>query len=99
MIKMTRNSIMAATNLCVTVSYGKVSGKAKKYQYWQPALYQIHYRKDGIAVWKYIKHLGRARRSERLATQDAIDFHKELGAIYLEGIRQYRKVFGNDSSN
>lgn len=25
---------------CVTVSYGKVSGKAKKYLYYQPAQYE-----------------------------------------------------------
>lgn len=28
------------TNRCVTVSYGKVSGEARRWPYWQPAVYE-----------------------------------------------------------
>lgn len=57
---------------CVTVSYGKVKGEAAKYPYWQPALYETQARKsDGVVTWRYVCHLGRARRAHHLATQDA----------------------------
>ena len=57
---------------CITTSYGKVCGRAAQYPYWQPARYKTHVTKDGRLIWKYLGHVGKARRSIRLATQDAI---------------------------
>ena len=57
--------------LAVTVSYGRVRGKARNYPYFQPAIYKATRLKNGKIVWAYQYHLGRARRSPKLAAQDA----------------------------
>ena len=77
---------------CVTVSYGQVTGKARDYQYWQPALYRHHTAKDGRLLWKYVNHWGTARRSERLALQDAKELADDEGLEYLANIRQWTPV-------
>lgn len=77
---------------CVTVSYGKVKGKAREYQYWQPAVYEVKPLKDGTLVWRYKYHTGTARRSEKLATQDALNLAKEKGIEYRKGIRHLNRV-------
>ena len=72
----------------VTVSYGKVSGRARQYRYWQPAVYEkVNRKKDGLPVYKYLFHVGTARRSERLAYQDAIAISERYRYTYKPGIR------------
>ena len=80
-------------NQVITVSYGKVSGKAKNYPYFQSALYEPSYIKsrDHFA-YKLVGHLGTARRSYKLAKQDAENYAKERNCLFKEGIRQYMKV-------
>lgn len=58
--------------LKVSVTYGSVVGKARNYPYFQPALYKLHICQDGKIVWRHVAHLGIARRSRKLALQDAI---------------------------
>lgn len=83
---------------CITVSYGLVRGEAKKWQYWQPALYKITMYKrapnaaKAIFYWKYVRHLGKARRSIRLAELDAIDLATEMKVPVLKGIRHGHKI-------
>ncbi len=76
----------------VTVSYGKASGAARKYQYWQPAVYELEPLKDGTLVWRYRYHAGTARRSEKLATQDALALAKAKGFEYRTKIRNFNKL-------
>lgn len=82
---------------CATVSYGKVRGAAKRWRYWQPAVYEHYLSKDGLLKWKYVCHIGTARRSERLATEDALEYAEKKGREFLEGIRQYAPVNGSES--
>jgi hypothetical protein len=77
---------------CVTVSYGQVKGRARQYRYWQPARYTIHTTHDGRRIWKYACHLGVARRSERLARQDARRYAVAEGVRYIEGVRHGRST-------
>lgn len=75
------------TMQCITISYGKVKGKAKEYRYIQPALYEAKHRKDGVLTWRYLHHLGIARRSDKLAEKDAQEFANEYKIPLLKGIR------------
>lgn len=76
----------------VTVSYGLVSGKAKNYPYYQPALYEaVEIKSKGHLAWKKVKHLGSARRSRKIAEQDAKDFAQQYKCYYGYA-RQYVKV-------
>lgn len=78
---------------CVTVSYGKVRGNAKNYRYWQPAMYKVVFnKKRGCLCWKYVRHLGRARRSERLATIDAEDWSKHYKCEFDDYVRNWYKA-------
>lgn len=77
---------------CITVSYGQVQGNAKGYRYVQPALYRAMARKDGVPTWRYCRHLGTARRSDRLAQQDAKAAAESRGIPYLPGIRHGTRI-------
>jgi hypothetical protein len=80
---------------CITVSYGRVSGKAKLYRYWEPAIYIASTRKrDGKLVWKLDYACGNARRSERLAKMDALEIAERMRIPFVEGVRQGREVEG-----
>jgi len=72
---------------CVTVSYGKVKGKAKQYQYRQPARYERKKLKNGKTVWAYVGHMGTARRSPDLATKDARRIAEENNLLFVRGVR------------
>jgi len=85
---------MIKTNICITVSYGLVYGEAKKYTYYQPAKYMVTQLKTKpVLVWKYCYHIGRARRSYRLAEQDALEFCEKHNYKYIPDIRNGRNVF------
>lgn len=76
----------------VTVSYGQVTGKAKSYPYYQPALYKATFIKSrNHWAWVKIAHLGRARRSEKLAHEDAKNEAKSRNCK-LGYARQYVKL-------
>jgi hypothetical protein len=77
---------------CVTVSYGQVKGNAKHYRYYQPAVYEAAARKDGIMTWRHVEHRSTARRSTRLAEQDARALAADLGVMFLDGVRQNQAV-------
>lgn len=77
---------------CVTVSYGKVKGRAKQFPYWQPAIYKTYQNKEGKLVWRYVQHVGTARRSPKLAKKDALEIANKHSYIYLDGVRQWRPV-------
>lgn len=79
-------------NKVVTVSYGRVKGKAKSYPYYQPCIYREYTKKNGEKVWKLYRVLGIARRSYKLAEMDALDFCDEYDCEYRRGIRQWNKV-------
>jgi len=68
----------------ITVSYGKVVGKARQYQYWQPALYEHYVTKEGNSIFKYVQHIGVARRSAKLAKLDAKRLAEEYEYIFVE---------------
>jgi hypothetical protein len=72
---------------CVTVSYGRVRGRARKWRYWEPAIYHEYQLKDGRIVWKLERACGGARRSERLAENDAHEVAKAENIPFLDGIR------------
>lgn len=73
---------------CITVSYGQVRGDAARYPYHQPALYEARARKsDGVVTWRYVKHLGRARRSQRLAWEGAKEHSAAYSVPLYRGIR------------
>lgn len=76
----------------ITVSYGRVSGKAKNYPYYQPCMYEAYTTKDGRRVWKLSKVLGIARRSQRLAREDAMKYCRQYNLGYEVGIRQWDKI-------
>lgn len=76
----------------ITISYGRVRGKAKNYPYFQPCMYEEYTTKDGRKVWKLSKVLGRARRSIRLAEKDALSYCKEYNVLYKSGIRQWKEI-------
>jgi hypothetical protein len=77
---------------CITCSYGRVHGKAKSYPYFQPCLYEEYITKDNRKLWKLKYVLGTARRSKRLAEQDALDFCKQDNIPYIDNIRQWCSV-------
>jgi hypothetical protein len=83
---------MSDLRKCVTVSYGRVKGKAKQFAYHQPCLYQEYQTKSGSRVWKLVQPLGRARRSRKLAIEDASYFCHECEVPYIENIRQWRAI-------
>lgn len=81
---------------CITVSYGLVVGKAKDYPYFQPAIYNSCVRKDGVRIWKYERHVNiKARRSQRLAYNDAIGYAVEKDIPYLPHVRNNNNVYDN----
>lgn len=80
------------TNCIITVSYGQVRGSARNYPYYQPAKYIRHTTSDGRTVWKYVEHCGTARRSPKLAEQDARFMAKLLGCDYLDNIRNWKPI-------
>ncbi len=77
---------------CVTVSYGRVRGKAKNYPYFEPAVYFAKRTKDGIVKWVLDYSCGGARRSARLAEQDARAIAAEKNIPFIFGVRQYHPV-------
>ena len=79
---------------CVTISYGKVYGNARQYKYWQPALYRKTLLKNGTLKWRYVKHLGIARRSLDLAKKDALKYCGET-VPFIENIRNNKIVEAN----
>ena len=82
-----------STDRCVTVSYGKVAGSAKQWEYQQSALYTISARKrDGRPTWRYRRHLGIARRSPRLAQRDCQEWADRYGCGVIDGVRHGRGV-------
>lgn len=73
---------------CVTVSYGKVSGRAKQYHYVQPALYELIWSEQHLKYkWVYLEHLGRTRRSDKLALNDALEYSYKYNIPYIKNIR------------
>ena len=74
---------------CVTVSYGQVRGAARGYRYWQPALYESS--PDGLK-WRYVQHLGTARRSERLAERDSRLLAERRQCCFVAGVRHHHKI-------
>ena len=79
-------------NKVITVSYGRVAGKAKSYPYHQPCVYREYTKKNGEKVWKLWRVLGIARRSYRLAERDALEFCSDYRCDYKSGIRQWNKI-------
>jgi len=79
-------------NYIVTVSYGRVRGSARNYPYYQPAKYARHTTTDGRVVWKYVEHCGIARRSLKLAQQDALELAERLNCDFLDNVRQWNPV-------
>lgn len=79
-------------NKCITISYGRVRGTAKNYTYHQPCIYEEYITKDGRKVWKLHSVVGIARRSFRLAKEDAKKIAYEEKIPYLSGIRQWRSI-------
>lgn len=77
---------------CVTVSYGRVKGKASQYQYFEPCIYQQHQTKDGRKLWKLDRNCGGARRSLKLAEKDALELASDYNIPFLRGIRQWSKI-------
>jgi hypothetical protein len=73
---------------CVTVTYGRVKGSAKKYPYYQAATYYEHVTKDGRSVWWLENVIAGTFRSRDLAVKHAKDKAVEHGIPYLENIRQ-----------
>lgn len=78
---------------CITVSYGRVRGRARRFQYWQPAVYREGRTKSGKLVWK-LHSLPDfvARRSYRLAEQDAKAWGVGIGLPYFEHIRHNQPI-------
>lgn len=74
---------------CITVSYGQVKGKARDYPYFQPAIYESYTTKDGRKLWKYIKHIGVARRSVKLCEKDTVDLSRKLDLLYIKKVRHW----------
>jgi hypothetical protein len=74
---------------CVTIGNGRVKGKAKKYPYYQACEYEAVARKsDGKMTWRFLNTRAVARRSIRLAEQDAREYGAANGIPYLPGVRQ-----------
>lgn len=72
---------------CVTLSYGKVIGNAKRYPYWQGAIYETRKTKKGILIWQYVSHVGTARRSKQLAMRDIEAFSAQHNIPIITGVR------------
>lgn len=77
---------------CVTVSYGRVRGRAKNYPYHQPAEYRMKSLSSGRVVWEYVGHLGTARRSLRLAEEDAKAYARSNKLLFIPGVRHNQQV-------
>jgi hypothetical protein len=77
---------------CVTTSYGKVRGAARRYQYFQPATYVASRLASGELVWRYAGHVCRARRNWRLTNQDAATYAEQHNILLLGGIRQWSRI-------
>lgn len=82
---------MAATE-CITVSYGRVRGRAAQYPYFQPAVYRLHTTRDGRKLWRYSHHAGTARRSHRLANLDTAALAQSLGIPVIPGVRHWSRA-------
>jgi hypothetical protein len=79
---------------CIVVSYGRVSGRAKRYPYWEPSIYYSYITKDEKLVWKLhgTTHL-KARRSYALAKKDAQEYAKNHNIPFIDShIRQYNAI-------
>lgn len=77
---------------CITLSYGNVKGAAKRYPYWQGALYETRHNRNGVLIWSYICHVGTARRSKSKAECDIREYSKACKVIHLDGIRNNNPV-------
>ena len=77
---------------CITVSYGRVRGTARNYRYYEPVIYRAKLLKNGLLVWVVDRACGHARRSPRLALQDAEVLAERYSLPYIEGVRQFREV-------
>lgn len=77
---------------CVTVSYGEVSGRMKRFPYFQTVIYESYITKDGRKLWKYVNHIGTPRRSKSLAEHDAKEISKEQKIRYLPGVRNWTPI-------
>lgn len=84
---------------CVTVSYGRVRGKARNYPYFQPCIYGEHITKDNRKVWKLNRVLGIARRSANLAKKDALEIAKNRNIPFINGIRQWNIIDGSSKGS
>jgi hypothetical protein len=78
--------------VCITVSYGRVKGVAKQYRYVQACEYRTGILRDGTRVWKLVGTCGIARRSDRLAEDDAREVARERDCRFLVGVRHNAKV-------
>lgn len=76
---------------CVTISYGKVKGNATKYRYVQPALYELVIN-NMVYKWKYVEHLGIARRSDSLAEEDAHIYADRMKIPFLTNVRNHNTL-------
>lgn len=85
------NTTTTTPQACITVSYGRVRGKAAQYPYFQPCRYVAHRRRDGVMVWTLDAVLATPRRSTRLATEDAMSYVTE-DCPFVAGVRQWAKV-------
>lgn len=79
-------------SMCVAVSYGRVRGRARNYRYYEPVVYEAKALKDGTLVWILAYACGHARRSYRLAAQDAEAVAVRLDCEMLGHVRQYNRV-------
>lgn len=88
----TTTSEIKVGDRCVTQTYGKVKGTAAQYPYFQPAIYEVAQLKSGSLVWKYVNHIGTARRSVLLAIEDAKAYAAEIGCQYIPEVRQWKAI-------
>jgi hypothetical protein len=81
------------TQTIVTVSYGRVRGRARRYRYFEPAVYTAHVTRDGRKLWKLadLTHC-RARRSYRLAVQDASNAQRKPDPAFTRDGLQWTPV-------
>jgi hypothetical protein len=79
-------------NQCVTVSYGRVYGKAKNYPYYQPCIYEEYITQKNEKKWKLKQVRGAARRSFSFALREAVIISQKENIPFLSGIRQWTKV-------
>ena len=74
----------------VTVSYGRVKGRAANWPYWQACLYEFRPRKsDGKMCAWLVGTVGEAYRSVTKATLDAVNYAEANNITFHPKVRQY----------